>query len=131
MEGATVRLLGDATRRAACELVMRAPEGWVVGIDAPRRTLLQSSRFWATCGEAAKSDVTWGGTRHDKEGWHDLFLFGWHVIKRNPMRLMIGLEGELVCLAPHSRRLSEGEMSELLDYTSAWCAMHNIALREH
>jgi len=44
--------------------------------------------------------------------------------------MLIGLENELVSLIPHSRNLSETEMSELLDYQAAWCAMHGVALRE-
>lgn len=129
-EGATVQLVGDQTRQAACRLIMRAPEGWVVRIDRPGRTLRQSSKFWATCGDVAKSGFTWSGTTHDKQGWHDLFLAGWNIAKQRPVRLLIGLEGELVSLMRHSSTLSEAEMAELLDYTSAWCAMHDIALRE-
>jgi hypothetical protein len=129
-EGATIRLLGDQTRRAACQLIRRAPNGWLVQIDKPRRTLRQSSRFWWTCGEVAKSGMTWGGVTHDKQGWHDLFLAGWNVVKHRPMRVLIGLEGELVSLVPHSRTLSETEMSELLDYCTAWAVMHGIDLGE-
>lgn len=128
---ATIRLAGDHSRRAACHLVQRAPDGWTVSIDEPRRSLRQSSKFWATCGEVAKSGTLWSGTTHTKDGWHDLFLAGWHVVKHRPMRLLIGLENELVTLMPHhSRTLTEREMSELLDYTVAWCAMHDVRLRD-
>src|SRR5262245_61584026 len=130
MDGATVRLVGDHTRHAACHLVMRAPDGWLVRVDKPRRTLRQSSKFWATCGEVAKTEVTWSGTRHDKQGWHDLFLSGWHVVKQHPVRFLIGLEGERVSLCQHTRELSETEMSDLLDYTTAWCAVRGINLKE-
>src|SRR5262245_25885621 len=119
MSGASIRLVGDKTRRAACHRVMTAPEGWVVTIDQPVRNLRQSSRFWATCGEVAKSGTTWSGTPHDKQGWHDLFLAGWSVVKERPGRLIMGLEHELVMLQRHSSRLTESEMGELLDYTSA------------
>jgi hypothetical protein len=129
-DGATIQLVGDQTRRAACALVMQAPERWVVTIDQPRRTLQQSSRFWATCSDVAKSELTWGGTRQDKESWHDLFLSGWHVIKDHPPRLLIGIEGERVSLVRHTRTMNQTDMSELLDYASAWCAMRNISLRE-
>jgi len=129
-EGATIRLVGDQTRRAACQLVMAAPEGWIVQIDRPRRTLRQSSKFWATCGEVAQSGMTWSGTTHSKDDWHTLFLAGWSIVKDRPTRVLIGLEGELVSLVPHSRNLTESEMSELLDYQAAWCAMHRVTLRE-
>ena len=129
-DGAVVHLVGERSRQAACALVMRAPTGWLCQIDKPRRTLLQSSRFWAACGDVARSGITWSGTTHSKDDWHDLFLCGWNVVKEHPARLTIGLEGELVALMRHTRSLSESEMSELLDYQSAWCAMKGITLRE-
>jgi len=130
-DGATILLIGPETRRAACELVQQAPQGWMVRIGEPPRTLEQSSRFWATCRDVARSGATWDGERQTKQGWHDLFLSAWLVAtrQRSP-RLMIGLEGERVCLIPHSRDLSEREMSEVLDYIGAWCAMRSIPLKE-
>lgn len=127
-DGATVRLGGDHTRLVACKLVQDAPDGWIVQIGKPPRTLKQSSRFWATCGAVAQTDFTWGGTRHDKQGWHDLFLSGWHTLKGRPPRLMLGIEGERVSLGRYTRDLPETEMSDLLDYTDAWCAMRGIAV---
>jgi hypothetical protein len=129
-DGATILLVGDHTRRVASDLVQRAPEGWTVTIDKPRRTLKQSSRFWATCDDVAKSGTTWGGTEQDKQSWHDLFLSGWNVVKEHPPRLLIGIEGERVSLVRHTRTMSEADMSDLLDYTAAWCAVKGISLRE-
>jgi hypothetical protein len=129
-DGATIRLMGDHTRAVACQLVQSAPEGWLVRIGEPPRTLDQSSRFWAACGEIAKTTYTWGGMRHDKQGWHDLLLSGWHVIKQHPMHLLLGIEGERVSLMKHSRDLSKTDMSDLLDYQAAWCAVRNITLKE-
>lgn len=125
-DGATIRLAGDHTRLAATKLVQEAPNGWLVKIGAPPRTLKQTSRFWATCGAVAQTDFTWSGTRHDKQGWHDLFLCGWHTLKGHPPRLLIGLEGERVMLGKYTRDLGERDMSDLLDYTEAWCAMRGI-----
>jgi len=129
-DGATILLIGPETRRAACELVQQAPTGWMVRIGEPPRTLEQSSRFWASCRDVARSSATWDGERQTKQGWHDLFLSAWLVAtrQRSP-RLMLGLEGERVCLIPHSRDLTEREMSELLDYMESWAATHGITLR--
>jgi len=129
-DGATILLIGPETRRAACELVQQAPQGWMVRIGEPPRTLEQSSRFWAACRDIARSGATWDGERQTKQGWHDLMLSGWAVLTRNERpRLMLGLEGERVCLIPHSRDLSEREMSELLDYMESWAAQRGIKLR--
>ena len=131
-DGATILLIGPETRRAACELVQQAPQGWMVRIGEPPRTLEQSSRFWATCRDVARSSATWDGERQTKQAWHDLFLSGWLIATRRqrPPRLMLGLEGERICLIPHSRDLSEREMSEVLDYIGAWCAGNGIPLKE-
>ena len=83
-DGATILLVGDHTRRVASDLVQRAPEGWRVTIDAPKRTLKQSSRFWATCDDVAKAGTIWGNHQPDKQDWHDLFLSGWNVVKEHP-----------------------------------------------
>jgi hypothetical protein len=109
---------------------MQAPDGWLVRIEPPARTLDQSMKFWAMCSDAARSPLTWSDWKPDKMGWHDLFLAGWNVVKKRPYHLLIGLEGELVSLVPHSRSLGKPEMSELIDYTSAWCVMHGVPLKE-
>jgi hypothetical protein len=125
--GATIRLSGGMSREAAIKVIGSAPNGWLVKIGPPPRTLKQSDRFWATCGAVAKTDVTWSGSQQDKQGWHDLFLSGWHTVKGRMPRLLIGLEGERVSLGLYTRDLGEAEMSELLDYTDAWCAMRGIS----
>lgn len=128
LDGATVVLRGDHTRLAAYRLLQEAPDGWLMKIGAPPRTLKQSSKFWATCGAVAKTNYTWGDTRQDKQGWHDLFLSGWHTIKGRPPRLLLGIEGERISLGRYTRDLGEREMSDLLDYTDAWCVMRSIAV---
>ena len=130
LDGATVRLVGEHTRTAACKLVQEAPEGWLVKIGAPPRTLKQTSRFYALCGDVARTSVTWGDEHPDKEGWHDLFLFGFHTLKGRAPRLMLGLEGERMCLSKHIRDLGEADTTELIDYAEAWCVMHGISIRE-
>jgi hypothetical protein len=125
-DGASVRLGGEHTRRIACKLVEEAPDGWVVNISAPPRTLEQSSKFWTLCSLVAAADPRRGAIELDKQDWHDLFLRGWAICKGDSPRLLLGLEGERVSLVRHSRWLSKDDMSDLLDYVSAWCAGHNI-----
>ena len=128
MDGATIRLGGERSRAAAVEIIQRAPMGWVCKIGAPPRTLDQSSKFWAMCSGLAKSDITWSGDRQTKDGWHDLLLSGWHVVKGNAPRMLIGLEGERVSLLGHTRDLTIDEMSDLIDYCTAWTAVRGISV---
>jgi len=128
LDGAIIQLLGDQTRRVACEMIQRVPDGWICKIDKPRRTLQQSSRFWAVCGDVAKSGFIWGGSTLPKDDWHTLFLSAWNIAEHRPARLVIGLENELVNLIPQSRSLTVEQMSSLIDYCTAWAVMHGIEL---
>jgi hypothetical protein len=130
-DGASVRLGGEHTRRIACKLIAEAPDGWVVKIGAPGRTLEQSSKFWTLCSLVAKAmPVEKAGDKLDKQDWHDLFLSGWNIVKGHPPRLMLGLENERVSLVKHSRWLSKDDMSDLLDYVEAWCAGHGVHVED-
>ena len=129
-DGATVVLLGDATRRTACDLVMRAPSEWTVRIDPPKRTLQQSSRFWATCSDLSKSDITWSGERCSKPEWHDLLISAWLTTQGKPPRFLLGLEGERVSLVKHTRDMSKEEMASLIDYSTAWAVMRGVELND-
>ena len=129
-DGATIRLIGNQTRRVACELVMKSPDGWVVTFNEERRTLEQSSKFYALCTRLAQSDLTWDGERQVKRSWHDLLIHAWMLATdRNP-RLLPGLNGGRVSLLMSTRDMTKPEMSELIDFASAWCAMHSIDLGE-
>ena len=130
MEGTTVRLLGDATRSAACRLVVKAPDQWTVTIEPPRRTMKQSRKFWALCGDLGRQ-TQWAGEPRSKDDWRTLLISGWHIIEKHPLKLVPGLENEIVALSPHSSRaLTEREMSAVLDYSIAWAVMHGVDLRE-
>lgn len=42
----TIKLASDAARKRALELVMNAPEGYVVIVSEPTRTLDQNAKLW-------------------------------------------------------------------------------------
>jgi len=117
-DGATVRLSGDA-RRLAHELIDKAPDGWVMAINQPPRTLRQSDTFWRLCGLCAKQLRMQEPL--DKQEWHDVFLSGFFQARGKSPRLIIGIEGERISLTKHSRWMGKEEMSDLLDYVTAWC----------
>jgi hypothetical protein len=127
-DGASVRLGGEHTRRIACKLVEEAPDGWVMNISAPPRTLAQSDKFWTICSLVAQAVRT--DHPLDKQDWHDLFLSGHAIVQGKPPRLMLGLENERVSLVRHSRWLSKEDMSDLLDYVTAWCAGHGVHVED-
>jgi hypothetical protein len=126
MNGATILLAGLHTRMAACEAVRQAPTGFVVRIEAPARTLDQSAKFYALCSQVAQSTETWDGERQSKRAWHDLLLHAWMLATDRKPRLVEGLNGGRVSLLMGTRDMTKGEMSELLDFSTAWAVSHGI-----
>ena len=130
MSERTVLLTGMHTRQAACEMVRQAPQGFVVKIEPPPRSLDQSSKFYSICTALAQSTMAWDGERQSKRAWHDLLLHGWMIATDKKPRLVEGLNGGRVSLLMGTRDMSKGEMSELIDFATSWCAMHDIEVRE-
>lgn len=128
--GVPIVLAGIHTRAAACQAIREAPNGFVVKIEPMPRTLDQSAKFYAICTTLAQSTMTWDGERQNKRAWHDLLLHAWMIATGRESRLVEGLNGGRVSLLMGTRDMSAGEMSELIDFATSWCAMHDIALRE-
>jgi len=129
-KGATVALLGARSRALARQWIEQAPVGCVVTVEREPRTHDQGAKFYAICSALARSTVTWDGERMDKQGWHDLLIHGWMVATGRQPHLKLGLEGGRVSLLIGTRSMRKHEMSELLDYASAWATKQGVELRE-
>jgi hypothetical protein len=126
-DGIAIRLHGLNTRQLACEHVRQAPSGWLVTISPPPRTLDQSAKFYALCSQLAQSTLTWDGERQSKRAWHDLLLHGWMLATGKEPRLVEGLNGAgRVSLLMGTRDMGISEMSELIDFATAWAVEHGI-----
>lgn len=112
------------------QAVKTAPDGYVCVVRPAKRSLDQSAKFHAICQDLAKSDATWDGERQDADAWKFLLVSGHAVATKVPGKLMLGLEGERVMLRPSTAAMSVSEMSSLLEYSIAWCALHGIVLKD-
>jgi hypothetical protein len=126
MTGIAIRLHGLNTRQLACEHVRQAPQGFVVKIEPPPRTLDQSAKFYSICTALAQSTLTWDGERQSKRAWHDLLLHSWMLATGKEPRLVEGLNGGRVSLLMGTRDMGISEMSELIDFATAWAVEHGI-----
>lgn len=125
-DGIAIHLRGLNTRQLACEHVRQAPSGWLVSISPPPRTLDQSAKFYALCSQLAQSTLTWDGERQSKRAWHDLLLHAWMLATGKEPRLVEGLNGGRVSLLMGTRDMGISEMSELIDFATAWAVEHGI-----
>jgi len=70
------RLVHDTARRLAAAQCQLAPDGWIVTIQEPTRTLDQSVKFHAICGDIAKSGLLWAGKPRAAAQWKVLLVSG-------------------------------------------------------
>ena len=61
-----LKLTGNLARQAACRYINEAPDGYVVTIAEPTRTLEQNSKLWPMLAELAEQ-TDWHGNKLNPE----------------------------------------------------------------
>lgn len=119
-EKRTFRLVNIDVRRRAAAYLMDVPEGYVVTVQEPNRTLEQNAALHAAITDIAKQ-VKWHGEQMDIEDWKRLLTAAWARAEREPVKLVPALDGHgFDVLYRRTSRMSKREVSSLLDYLHAW-----------
>lgn len=127
MGRALLVLSTDAIRRKACEWIRKAPDGTRVEFKASKRTLPQNDRMWACLTDIAQQ-CEHMGRKYDANVWKHIFMDAALGRKTN---YVPSLNGEsVVPLGYHSSDLSKEEMSDLMEFISAWCAENDVTLHD-
>lgn len=124
MHSAIIRK-GPAGRSFAYRLVDSAPEGSVVEVKPPRRTIPQNARLWAmlTAVSAAKPD----GRELTPDVWKALFM---HSLDHE-QRFEMALDGKgFIPLGFRSSKLTVAQMSDLFAVIEEYAARNGIDLEE-
>jgi hypothetical protein len=119
-----VRIASPEHRRRAHEIVARAPEGYVVEIRAPRRTLDQNALLWALLTEVSIAKP--GGRTHTPEVWKCLFM----AACGHAVAFETGLDGRPFPVGFRSSKLTKAQMSDLIEFVHAWCAEQGLVLSD-
>lgn len=112
-------------RGFAHRLVDGAPEGSVMEIKPPRRTLDQNAKLWATLTEisAAKPE----GRHLTPDVWKSLFM---HALD-HAQRFEMALDGKgMVPVGFRSSRMTKAQMADLIEFVNAYAAEHGIELKD-
>jgi hypothetical protein len=119
-----IRLTGQRQRAYACEQVAKAPEGWVVTLREPTRTLDQNARLWAMLGDVARAEPM--GRKHTPDEWKAIFMqaAGWES------QFLPGLSGGFFPIGFRSSQLGVRQMAELITFIMAWGDEQGIAWSE-
>lgn len=115
------RLVHQEARRRAVQAVLDAPEGHVVVIKPPTRSLEQNSALWGYLNDVA-AQVVWHGRKLDAESWKAMF-----TASLKQYEVMPNLDNTgFVVLGQSTSKMSKAEMSSLLELISAFGAQHGV-----
>lgn len=123
------RLVHAEARRRAVEAVQRAPDGMVVRISPATRSLEQSAKFHAICGDLAKQ-LPYAGKARTLEQWKLLLVSAHAVATKEPTEVVPGLEGEFLNLRESTAAMSVARMSSLIEYSVAFAVQSGVRLSD-
>lgn len=122
MSKALLILANDTVKARALRWIERAPVGTRVEFSEPRRTTDQNSKLWAMLTDIARQHEHYG-QRYEPDAWKILFL----TALGKELRLAPALDGKgVVSLGTSSSKLSKSEMSDLLEFITAFGAENGI-----
>jgi len=119
----------DSARAAAWRAVITAPGAMVCEIKPRTRTLDQNARLWAMLADIA-GQVLWPINGKEQmltaDEWKDVFT----ASLREETRITQGLRGGFVMLGASTRRMTVGEMTELIELMFAFGAERDVRWSE-
>ena len=121
----TFILAHQTARKLAQEHIQSAPDGFMVTVSEPTRSLEANARMWAMLSDIA-GQVVWHGRKLDSESWKHIFSSS---LKR--MDVVPNLEGTgFVALGLSTSRMTKREMSDLMELMSAFGAERGVEWTE-
>ena len=121
----TIRLVA-ASRPAAIEAVRNAPDGYLMTLQPPKRSLEQNAKLWAMLTDVA-AQVVWYGLKLTAEDWKDVLS----ASLRKEMRTVPNVDGNgLVVLGMRTSQMSMRELGELIELIYAFGASHEVKWSE-
>lgn len=117
------RLVHDEARSRARQDVESAPDGWVVTVSEPTRSLDQNALMWPLLDDIARQ-VEWYGNRLSADEWKDVFTAALRKEKVVP-----GINGGFVVLGQRTSKMSKREFSELVEMIYAFGAERGVRFR--
>lgn len=126
----TFELHTKEDRAKAVDAVSRALKGYVVVIRPAGRTLDQNARLHAMIAAAVKGGfATDSGRRLDEEDAKTAFVSGWMMEQGQPSDIVV-FNRRPVQLRRSTKKLTKEELTSLMDFIEAECALRGIPLSE-
>lgn len=121
----TIKLVAGEQRIRAQKLIGRAPDGYVVTIAEPTRTLDQNAKLWAMLADVRRAKPE--GRDWSDEQWKAVFMDACgHQAEFAPK-----LDGPgFVCLGFKSSHLNKSQFADLIESIYEFGARHDIQWSE-
>lgn len=119
-----VRLSNPKERERALDMVRRAPAGYRVTLQEPKRSTEQNSRLWAMLTQLS-IQLVWHGARLTPEDWKLVMMAGLN----QELRMVPNIHGNgFVQLGRSSSKLSKSEFGDLMELIEAFAAEQGVTL---
>ena len=115
-----VVLSSEFYRSRARFLIDKAPAGYVMTLNEPKRTLDQNNKLWAMLTDVSVSMPL--GRRHTPDDWKAIFMnaCGWEC------QFVEGLDGRPFPKGFRSSHLTKSQMGDLINFIQAFGDEHGV-----
>lgn len=124
----TFKLAHTEARRRAAAAVAEAPEGYVVTVQEPTRSLDQNAAMWPIL-QAFADQLQWPVNGQmvwmTADEWKDVLSA---AFRRESVRVAMALDGGMVMLGSRTSQFGVREMSEFIEFLHATAAARNVDL---
>ena len=117
-------ILSPHNRDVAKQMVDNAPDGYVLELRPPKRSLDSNRYYWAVLGDISEQMVV--GKAYEPSIWHEylraLFL---------PERMIELPDGSIKMLEPSTSELNQSMFSEYVEKVVKWALEHDVKFSEN
>ena len=117
-------ILSPHNRDVAKQMVDNAPDGHILEVRPPKRSLDSNRYYWAVLGDISEQMVV--GKAYEPSIWHVYFkqLFLPDLMQELP-------DGSLSIVPPSSTKLTQKEFSEYLEKVVKWSLEHDVRFSDN
>jgi hypothetical protein len=117
-------ILSPHNRNLAREMVDNAPDGHILEVRPPKRSLDSNKYYWAVLGDISEQVVP--GKSYEPSIWHEylraLFL---------PERMVELPDGSIKMLEPSTSELNQATFSEYTEKVIKWALEHDVRFSDN
>ncbi len=117
-------ILSPHNRNLAREMVDNAPDGHILEVRPPKRSLDSNRYYWAVLGDISEQVVP--GKAYEPSIWHEylraLFL---------PERMVELPDGSIKMLEPSTSELNQSMFSEYTEKVVKWALEHDVRFSDN